>query len=65
MKSSQVLREDTQGSLNMGYTKITQRVQQKTKYDLSWSHFPMTNTEHRKINLCWKKYQNTLRLNSS
>lgn len=62
MKSSQVLRENTQGSLNMGYTKITQKVQQKI--DLSWSHFLMTNTEHRKISLL-EKHQSTLRLNLS
>lgn len=31
MKSSQVLREDTQGSLNINYTKIIQKVQQKIK----------------------------------
>lgn len=28
------LREDTQGSLNMGYTKLTQKVQQKMRLSL-------------------------------
>lgn len=31
IKSSQMFKEDTQGSLNMGHTKITQKVQQKMR----------------------------------